>query len=54
MSRFHYRALQPSGAEIAGELVADSEHDVAARLQAVGNYPIEIAVPAAGAASLRR
>jgi type II secretory pathway component PulF len=46
--RFHYRALQPSGAEIAGELVADSEHDVAARLQTVGNLPIEI-----GAATAR-
>ena len=48
MPRFHYRALQPSGAEIAGELVADSEHDVAARLQTVGNLPIEI-----GAATAR-
>jgi len=46
MPRFHYRALQPSGAEIAGELIADSEHDVAARLQAVGNYPIEIGAAA--------
>lgn len=46
MPRFHYRALQPSGAEIAGELVAESEADVAARLQAAGNFPIEIAVAA--------
>jgi len=48
MPRFQYRALQPSGGEIAGELVADSEHEVAARLQAVGNFPIEI-----GAAAVR-
>jgi type II secretory pathway component PulF len=50
MPRFHYRALQPSGAEIAGELVADSESDVAARLQAIGNFPIEIGISAARAA----
>lgn len=49
MPRFHYRALQPSGAEIAGVLVADSERDVAARLQAGGNFPIEIGTAAAGA-----
>lgn len=46
MPRFHYRALRPSGAEIAGELVADSERDAAARLQAIGTYPIEITAPA--------
>ncbi|HEX3535535.1 MAG TPA: type II secretion system F family protein [Stellaceae bacterium] len=48
MPRFHYRALQPSGVEIAGELVGDSERDVAARLQAGGNFPIEIGTTAAG------
>lgn len=54
MPRFHYRALQPSGAEIAGELVADSERDVAARLQAVGNLPIEIGAAAARSALAAR
>jgi len=54
MPRFHYRALQPSGAEIVGELVADSERDVAARLQAIGNFPIEIGAPAARAALASR
>jgi general secretion pathway protein F len=43
MPRFHYRALRPSGGEVVGELVADDERDVAVQLQAVGNYPIEIA-----------
>jgi len=38
--------LRPSGAEIAGELVADNERDAAARLQAIGTYPIEIGAPA--------
>src|SRR5436190_6268291 len=47
MPRFQYRALQPSGAEIAGELIADSEREAASRLQAVGNYPIEITAAAA-------
>jgi len=44
---FHYRALRPSGAEIAGELVADSERDAVSRLQAIGAFPIEITPPAA-------
>ena len=47
MPRFRYRALRPTGAEIAGELVAADEHDAVARLQAIGRYPIEISVPAA-------
>ena len=46
MPRFRYRALRPTGAEIAGELVADDSVDAAARLQAIGSYPIEIAAPA--------
>ena len=45
MPHFAYRALRPSGGEIAGELVADDERDAAARLQALGSYPIEIALP---------
>jgi type II secretory pathway component PulF len=45
--RFRYRALRPTGAEIAGELVAADEHDAVARLQAIGSYPIEISAPAA-------
>lgn len=47
MPRFRYRALRPTGAEIAGELVAADEHDAAARLQSIGSYPIEISAPAA-------
>ena len=46
MPRFQYRALRQSGAEIAGELVAENERDAAARLQAIGHYPIEIGAPA--------
>jgi general secretion pathway protein F len=45
--RFRYRALRPTGAEIAGELVAADERDAVARLQAIGSYPIEISAPAA-------
>ena len=47
MPRFRYRALRPTGAEIAGELVATDESDAVARLQAIGSYPIEISAPAA-------
>ncbi|MGH7094724.1 MAG: type II secretion system F family protein [Stellaceae bacterium] len=47
MPQFHYRALRPSGTEIAGELVADSERDAVSRLQAIGAFPIEITPPAA-------
>jgi general secretion pathway protein F len=50
---FHYRALRPSGGEIAGELTADNERDAAQRLQAIGNYPIEITLPEAGASVAR-
>ena len=50
MPRFHYRALRSTGGEIAGELVADDARDAAARLQAVGNYPIEIGPPEGGRA----
>ncbi|HWB47882.1 MAG TPA: type II secretion system F family protein [Stellaceae bacterium] len=49
MPLFQYRALQPGGGEIAGELAADDERDAARRLQAVGNYPIEITLPGARA-----
>jgi len=52
--QFHYRALRPSGGEIAGELTAESERDAAQRLQAIGNYPIEITLPEAGAPPARR
>jgi general secretion pathway protein F len=45
MPRFEYRALRPTGTEIAGELVAADERDAAARLQALGSYPIEITAP---------
>jgi len=51
---FHYRALRPSGGEIAGELSADDERDAAQRLQAIGNYPIEITLPETGARLARR
>src|SRR5947208_5287516 len=46
MPLFQYRALRATGSEIAGELVAADERDAAARLQATGIYPIEIAAPA--------
>jgi general secretion pathway protein F len=51
---FQYRALRPSGGEIAGELTADSERDAAQLLQAAGNFPIEITLPEAGAQPARR
>ena len=54
MPLFHYRALRPSGGEIAGELSADDERDAAQRLQAIGNYPIEITLPETGARLARR
>jgi general secretion pathway protein F len=52
--QFRYRALRPSGGEIAGELIADNEHDAAQRLQAIGNFPIEITPPEARASLARR
>ena len=48
MPRFHYRALRPTGGEIAGELLATDARDAAARLQAQGSYPIEITAPDSG------
>jgi len=51
---FHYRALRPSGGEIAGELDALDERDAAQRLQAIGNYPIEITLPDSGVRLARR
>ena len=47
MPRFRYRALRPTGAEIAGELVAADESEAIAQLQAIGSYPIELSAPAA-------
>ena len=54
MPLFHYRALRPSGGEIAGELDALDERDAAQRLQAIGNYPIEITLPDSGVRLARR
>ena len=54
MPLFHYRALRASGGEIAGELSAVDEEDAARRLQATGNYPIEITLPETGKRILRR
>lgn len=54
MPVFQYRALRPSGGEIAGELTADSERDAAQRLQAIGNFPVEITLPEAGTLRARR
>ena len=54
MPVYHYRALRPSGGEIVGELDALNERDAAQRLQAVGNYPIEITLPESGAAPAHR
>ncbi|MFZ2007734.1 MAG: type II secretion system F family protein, partial [Stellaceae bacterium] len=54
MPVFQYRALRPSGGEIAGELTADSERDAAQRLQAIGNFPIEITLPEPGTRRARR
>src|SRR5580704_12923669 len=54
MPRFHYRALRASGGEIAGDLVAGDEREVASRLQAIGNYPIEITLAEAGGRLVRR
>lgn len=51
MPRFHYRALRSNGGEVAGELVASDQRDAAARLQALGSYPIEISEPADGEAA---
>jgi len=44
--RFRYRALRPTGAEIAGELVAADESEAITQLQAIGSYPIELSAPA--------
>jgi general secretion pathway protein F len=52
--RFRYRALRATGGEIAGELVAESAREAATRLQAVGDYPIEISLFESGAPSRRR
>src|SRR5690348_2872191 len=46
MPQFRYRALRSSGAEITGELTAADEQEATARLQAGGNFPIEVAPPA--------
>ena len=54
MPLFHYRALRPSGGEIAGELDALDERDAAQRLQAIGNFPIEITLPDSGVRLARR
>jgi general secretion pathway protein F len=54
MPRFEYRALRPTGAEIAGDIVAADERDAAARLQALGSYPIEITAPAGRRLIVRR
>jgi general secretion pathway protein F len=54
MPLFQYRALRPSGGEIAGELDAENEREAAERLQAIGNYPIEIILPGARVARGRR
>jgi len=54
MPLFHYRALRTSGGEIAGELVAADARDAAARLQAAGSYPIEIAAAAEARRALGR
>jgi general secretion pathway protein F len=39
--------LRPTGAEIAGELVAADESEAITQLQAIGSYPIELSAPAA-------
>src|ERR1700675_1351132 len=54
MPRFEYRALRPTGTEISGELVAADECDAAARLQALGSYPIEITAPSGRRLMARR
>jgi general secretion pathway protein F len=54
MPLFEYRALRPTGTEIAGELIAADERDAAARLQAAGSYPIEISAPAVRGLIARR
>jgi general secretion pathway protein F len=43
MPRYRYRALRHTGGEVQGELVAVDEREAASRLQATGNFPIEIA-----------
>lgn len=45
MPRYRYRALRPTGSEIAGELVAADRQDAAAQLQSVGSFPIEVTAP---------
>ncbi|MBV9859448.1 MAG: type II secretion system F family protein [Alphaproteobacteria bacterium] len=52
MPRFQYRALRQSGAEIAGELVAETERDAILRLQASGSFPIEVTAPSGSIAGL--
>jgi len=54
MPLFHYRALRQSGGEVEGQLAAADEHDAVLRLQAIGNFPIEIAPAAIAAAGRRR
>ena len=54
MPVFRYRALRASGTEIAGELAALDEHDVASRLQRNGSFPIEISALADGGAHRRQ
>ncbi|HEX3953431.1 MAG TPA: type II secretion system F family protein, partial [Stellaceae bacterium] len=53
MPTFHYRALRASGGEIAGELVAADAREAAARLQALGSYPIEITAPSGSVPTAR-
>lgn len=42
MPEFRYRALRESGGEVEGRLVAVDAREAAARLQAIGNFPIEV------------
>jgi general secretion pathway protein F len=53
MPLYHYRALRQSGGQVEGQLAALDEREAAARLQAIGNFPIEIA-PAAATIRRRR
>lgn len=50
MPEFRYRALRESGGEIEGRLVAPDAREAAARLQAIGNFPIEVTALAPGRA----
>ena len=54
MPTFHYEALEPGGAQVSGEIAAESGDAVLRQLRAAGQFPLQVNIASGAPSEVRR